>query len=133
MLTCPATSEGTSVTYGYMQDFGGSTKITAIKAPSATVLVCDVKKAFNSSGSKYFDQHVDRPSDFADPPVYPGDAVDADVDPIAGDAAYNQRPRGLHAAMCNVGWVDGHGAATRTRQFFYAQTPTNRFFDLLDN
>jgi len=133
VLTCPATSEGTNITYGYIEGLGGTTKLTSIAAPSATVLDCDVKKAFNSSGGKYFDQHVNKPSVFGAPPGYPGDTADADVDPISGDAAYTQRPRGLHSAMCNVGWVDGHGEAMRTRQFYYAQTPTDRFFDLLAN
>jgi prepilin-type N-terminal cleavage/methylation domain-containing protein/prepilin-type processing-associated H-X9-DG protein len=129
---CPAAAQGTNITYGYMQDFGGSTKITGIKAPSATVLACDVKKTTNSSGSAYFDEHVDKPSDFGTPPSVPGEATDESVDPVSGDSAYEQRPRGLHSSMCNVGWVDGHGAATKTRQFFYDQTPPDRYFDLLD-
>jgi hypothetical protein len=35
--------------------------------------------------------------------------------------------------MCNVGWIDGHGEAMRTKQFYYDQSPTDRYFDLLAN
>jgi prepilin-type processing-associated H-X9-DG protein len=130
VLHCPAASVN-GVTYGYMQDFGSTTKITAIKGPSSTVLDCDVKRVYNSSGGIGLDQHVDRPSDFGDPPSYPGETNDASVDPISGDSAWCGRPRALHSLMCNVGWVDGHGEAMRTKQFYYDQTPTNRYFDLL--
>ncbi len=119
---------GTNVSYGYMQDFGGSTKVTAIKSPSATVLACDVKMTLNSSGGKGWDQHVNRPGYFGAPPVLP--ANDADADPVSGDSAWTARPRGLHSNLCTVGWVDGHAEARRTPQFFYSQTPTDLYFDL---
>ena len=130
VLYCPSAAQGTNITYGYMQDFGSTAKMSAIQSPSATVLACDVKKTTNSSGTAYFDEHVDRPSDFGGAPSYPGDTVDASVDPVSGDSNYNQRPRGLHSQMCNVGWVDGHAIADRTRHFFYDQVPVNLYFDL---
>lgn len=132
VLRCPSAKAdaGTNVSYGYMQDFGGSTIITAIKAPAETVLATDVKRVYNSSGGMGWDEHIDRPSDFGAAPSKPGN--DSDASPVSGDAAWCGRPRGLHNKFCNIVWVDGHTDSRRTEQFYYSQSPVNKYFDLVD-
>jgi prepilin-type N-terminal cleavage/methylation domain-containing protein/prepilin-type processing-associated H-X9-DG protein len=126
IIRCPSTAEKS---YGYSQDYLNFRKLSAIEQPVETVMMCDVKRSFNSSGGQSFDLSVRRPSTFGDPPVKPD--TDEDEWPIAGDADYTPRARGVHNSGCNVGWCDGHVKWLKTDQFFYGQSPTNKYFDLI--
>lgn len=134
VLLCPAAVRGDGLnpkdhwtTYGYYCGLYPYI-ITAFKSPAETVVATDVRKVYNSSfATKYFDQQLNSPSDFGSPPAKPG--TDALIDPVDGDEAYRGRPRGLHAGFCNVTWLDGHNEPRKTEQFFYCQSPTNKFFD----
>lgn len=125
LAICPSTGQRS---YGYNQDYLNFTMMAVIKSPSETVMFCDVKRAWHPNGGTTWDRNVRRPSTFGNPPVVP--ANDEDEMPVAGDGDYGQRPRGLHNGGANVAFVDGHAKWMRTDQFFYGQTPTDRYFDL---
>ena len=125
IIRCPSTEERS---YGYAQDFLNWCKLASIQSPAETVMICDVKRGFNSSGGQSFDLSVRRPSTFGDPPAKPD--TDADEWPIPGDPIYAPRARGLHNEGCNVGFCDGHAKWQKTDAFFYGQSPTNTYFDL---
>ena len=80
---CPSSGYGT---YGWNQDYLNYTKLAAIDSPSETVMICESAKVNNSSGGTGFDHHIDRPSDFGDPPAAPADEVNGL--PLAGDSNY---------------------------------------------
>ncbi len=122
---CPSTEEKS---YGYAQDYLNWCKLASIGSPAETVVLCDVKRSFNSSGGQSFDLSVRKPSIFGSPPTKP--ATDEDEWPITGDPTYAPRARGVHNGGCNVGFCDGHAKWLTTDAFFYGQNPTDKFFDL---
>lgn len=80
----------------------------------------------------YYDRHLDRPGDTGQFPTQPPPVPANDTDdlPVAGDGTYAQRPRGVHNEGANVSFVDGHIKWLRTSQFFYGQSPVDKYFDL---
>jgi len=125
VILCPSTK---AVSYGYNQDYLNYRPLAQVLSPAETVMVCDVKQTFTSSGGYSWDRNIRRPSLFGNPPIKPPN--DEDQYPVPGDPAYYGRPRGVHQGGANVAFVDGHVKWLRTDQFFYSQTPTDRFFDL---
>ena len=126
IVMCPSTK---AKSYGYNQQYLNFRPMALIASPAETVCIAEVKRSYNDSGGISWDLSVFPPSAFGNPPVQP--ATDEDDLPIAGDGIYNPRARGTHNGGCNVGFCDGHGKWMKTDQFFYGQTPTNKYFDLL--
>jgi prepilin-type processing-associated H-X9-DG protein len=121
---CPSTRERS---YGYNDGTLPYEPIAEAQRPAELVMLCDVKKGWTSSGGTGWPRSVGRPSLFGDPPQVPDN--DEDAEPLEGDPAYKGRARGLHNGGANVGFLDGHAKWLRTSQFFYGQSPTNKFFD----
>ncbi|MFW5867119.1 MAG: DUF1559 domain-containing protein [Armatimonadota bacterium] len=121
---CPSARENS---YGYNDATLAYESMAGADRPSELVILCDVKRAWNSSGGTSWALRVGRPSVFGDPPQVPSN--DHDDEPLSGDPAYTARPRGLHNGGANVGYLDGHAKWSRTDQFFYGQSPTNKYFD----
>jgi len=125
LLICP---EAKQPAYGYPEVMGQGAYLGAFGSPSETVLLSDIKKCFDPGGAVFGPNHqLHAPSNFGSPPTKP--ANDADDQPIAGDATWVTRPRGLHNGGANVAYLDGHAKWSKTDAFFYGQTPTDRFFD----
>ena len=122
---CPSTKD---YSYGYNQDFISGKAMAQIAAPADTLLACDVGKVNRSDGSVSYDGHVNRPSLWgAGGPTPPADEING----LPGsDPAYYQRPRPIHTDGCNVVWCDGHVKWMKTNQFFYGQSPVDKWFDL---
>lgn len=125
IVYCPSTN---AKSYGYSMDYLNNRPLGDIKSPSETVMICDVKQCFNSSGGNSWDLSVRRPVTFGNPPPLP--ANDEDAAPVAGDGTYSPRARGTHNGGANVAWVDGHVKWMKTSAFYYSQSPTDRYFDL---
>jgi prepilin-type N-terminal cleavage/methylation domain-containing protein/prepilin-type processing-associated H-X9-DG protein len=125
LVYCPSTS---AQSYGYAQDYCNWRPLAQFLSPTETVMICDVKRVFNSSGGYSWDRNCRRPSTFGAPPQKPPN--DEDDLPVVGDGNYQGRPRGVHNSGANVGWVDGHVKWMKTDSFFYGQNPTNEYFDL---
>ncbi len=120
---CPNTNQ---YSYGYNQDYMSYAAMASIQSPAETLLICDVGKC-NSSGGQYYDGHVNRPSLWGTPPVPPADEITG----IPGsDGNYVQRPCPIHSDGCNIAWADGHVKWMKTSQFFYSQSPPDKWFDL---
>jgi len=124
IIYCPSTEQKS---YGYAQDNLNFQKLAVFQSPAETVMICDVKRAINSTGGYSFDLSVRSPSVFGDPPAKP--ATDEDEYPLPGDPNYAPRARGLHNGGCNVCFLDGHAKWLKTDAFFYGQVPTNLYFD----
>ena len=126
ILTCPSTKQRS---FGYNDTYIQGQFLGAVYSPSETVMLCDAKKCFDSSGVVVGPDHrVDAPSMFGSPPAKP--ANDADDQPVAGDAGWMTRPRAIHNGGANVAWVDGHVKWGKTEEFFYGQNPPDLYFDL---
>ena len=127
LAVCPSTG---ARSYGYNQYYLNFTRMARIKSPSETVMFCDVRRAWSPTGGTTWDRQISAPSRFGNPPPMPAD--DESEMPPAGDSSlhYSQRPRGVHNGGANVAYVDGHAKWARTDQFFYGQSPTDRYFDL---
>ncbi|MFO8081494.1 MAG: prepilin-type N-terminal cleavage/methylation domain-containing protein [Armatimonadota bacterium] len=121
---CPSTR---ARSYGYNNGTLDYAPIADAHRPAELVVLCDVKKGWTSSGGTGWPRSVGRPSRFGSPPQIPDN--DEDAEPLEGDPAYTGRARGLHNGGANVGFLDGHAKWLRTSQFFYGQSPTNKFFD----
>jgi len=113
--------------YGYNDGTLAYRSLADAIRPAELVILCDVKRAWNASGGLSWALRVGRPSQFSNPPLIPDN--DDDDMPLEGDTAYVGRARGLHNGGANVGFLDGHAKWSRTDQFFYGQSPTNKFFD----
>ncbi len=125
ILRCPSTRQRS---FGYNDTYIQGQFLGAVYSPSETVMLCDAKKCFDWSGAVVGPDHrVDAPSRFGSPPAKPD--TDADDQPLPGDPAWMTRPRAIHNGGANVAWVDGHVKWEKTDEFFYGQTPTDRFFD----
>ena len=125
-IHCPSYT-GTGVTYGYSATtFIEHKKLPSFTAPSQTVMMADVKLCHNGSGYNYNDQQLTPLATMMS--SYPGADADATMDPITSDPAYFQRPRAAHLGMANTGWADGHAEPQRTLNFYYNQTPYNKYF-----
>ena len=124
LAICPSTR---ARSYGYNQTYLNWAPLAEIRSPVDTVMFCDVKRAWHPTGGPTWDRNVQPPSRFGDPPQKPDN--DEDDMPVEGDPDYAQRPRGVHNGGANVAWMDGHAKWSRTDQFFYGQSPTDRFFD----
>ena len=125
LFNCPSTQ---TTSYGYQTSYLDSCPLARIERPSEIVMVADVKKVFNSGGGTSWDRSISAPSYFGTPPAIP--ATDSDELPIAGDANYRERPRGLHNLGANVAFTDGHVKWGKTDSFYYGQSPTNKYFDV---
>ena len=126
VLICPEAKERA---YGQSYPLLLCAFLGAFYSPSETVLICDIKKCFGAPGKVMNGTHhfLFVPSRLGSPPAKP--ANDSDDQPVAGDPSWSSRPRGLHNSGCNVAYLDGHAKWDKTEEFFYSQTPTDRFFD----
>ncbi|MCD6361636.1 MAG: DUF1559 domain-containing protein [Armatimonadetes bacterium] len=125
LTVCPSTR---AESYGWNEDYLNYRLLADIDAPSETVMICEAAKVNNSAGGTGYDHHVDKPSDFGDPPAPPPDEVGGL--PLPSDPNYTARPLPIHNDMCTVAWCDGHVKAMKTTAFFYGQSPTDKYFDL---
>jgi len=123
IFMCPSTN---AYSYGYAQDYLSWAALASFQSPAETVMLCDVGMVFNSAGGTSWDWHVNRPSLFGNPPAPPADELNL---PVPGDPQWYARPRPIHNDGCNVGFLDGHTKWMKTSQFFYNQSPTDRYFD----
>jgi prepilin-type N-terminal cleavage/methylation domain-containing protein/prepilin-type processing-associated H-X9-DG protein len=126
VIMCPST---TGKSYGYNQQYINMVSIGSIVSPAETVMLAEVKKSFNDTGTTGWDLSVFPPSTFGNPPSIP--ATDEDDMPVTGDPIYAPRARGVHNGGGNIGFCDGHAKWMTTTQFYYGQVPTNKWFDLL--
>jgi prepilin-type N-terminal cleavage/methylation domain-containing protein/prepilin-type processing-associated H-X9-DG protein len=129
ILYCPSVSSVGSgnCPYGYQNANLNWRALAEIKRPAECVMVCDVGKSWDGTkASKYFDQHVNSPADFAAPLTQPTDEVNGL--PLAGDNSYQQRPSGIHNGGCNITFCDGHAKWMKTTMFFYGQNPIDYYF-----
>jgi prepilin-type N-terminal cleavage/methylation domain-containing protein/prepilin-type processing-associated H-X9-DG protein len=124
IFRCPSSN---NYSYGYAQ-WLQNVALGTIVAPAETVVISDVGMVFSSTGTKYYDWHIDQPSRFGAPPAAPADEINL---PVTGDAAYAQRPCPIHNDGCNLCFLDGHAKWMKTTQFYYGQVPTDRYFDAL--
>jgi prepilin-type N-terminal cleavage/methylation domain-containing protein/prepilin-type processing-associated H-X9-DG protein len=124
VIKCPSTQQRS---YGYNNGYLPNAFLSRIAKPAETVAICDVKKVWNGTGGIQWDRNVSRPGLFGTPPARP--ETDWDEAPLAGDANWSGRPRGVHQRRCNVVWCDGHTETLLTQSFFYGQSPTDLFFD----
>ena len=125
-LHCPSYT-GTGATYGYSATtLIENKKLPSFTAPSQTVMMADVKLCHNGSGYNYNDQQLTPHEPMMS--SYPGADADAAEAPITSDTAYFQRPRAAHLGQANTGWADGHAEPQRTLNFYYNQSPYNKFF-----
>lgn len=122
---CPSTN---AKSYGYSMDYLNYRALADIKSPSETVMICDVKQCYNSSGGLSWDLSVRKPSLYGSPLPMPTN--DEDTAPVSGDPNYAPRARGTHNGGANVAWCDGHVKWMKTSAFFYSQNPTDLYFDL---
>jgi prepilin-type N-terminal cleavage/methylation domain-containing protein/prepilin-type processing-associated H-X9-DG protein len=121
---CPDTL---SRSYGYNVDYLQGQPMALILSPAETCMICDIKR--NPAGS-YGDVYVSMPSRFGAPPSMP--ANDEDQYAATGDsglAGTYIRPMGIHNGGCNVAWVDGHVKWMKNDQWYYNQSPTDRYMD----
>ncbi len=126
ILTCPETKQRS---FGYNDTYVQGQFLGSVYSPSETVMLCDSKKCFDSSGAVVGPDHrIDAPSNFGSPPAKP--ANDTDAEPVAGDPGWVTRPQAAHNDGTNIAWVDGHVKWKKTDEFFYGQNPTDKFFDL---
>ena len=125
---CPSTKD---YSVGYNQDYLPYKSLGAVQSPAETLTLADVKRCLGTAGN-YFDRHIDNPGNTYYFPTQPVQMApdDTDINPVTGDQTYAQRPRGVHNGGCNVGWVDGHVKWMQTTQFFYGQSPADKYFDL---
>jgi len=123
IFMCPSTN---AYSYGYAQDYLSWAAIGTFISPAETVMLCDVGMVYNSSGGTGWDWHINRPTYFGNPPAVPADELTL---PISGDGAYYARPRPVHNDGCNLAFLDGHAKWMKTTQFFYGQSPADKFFD----
>ncbi len=127
---CPSTRNNS---YGYNQSYLNATALALINQPSATVMFCDVKRSWNSTGGYSWDLSCYQPSTFGSPPQVPTLAVDGCTDeddlPATSDGTYRPRARGTHNQGCNITWCDGHVKWQTTSSFFYGQANANEYFD----
>ena len=121
---CPNTR---AQSYGYNDGTLAYQSMARATRPAELVILSDVKMGWTTTGGRGWPRRIGQPSRFGSPPAVP--ANDEDDQPLEGDPAYVGRPRGLHNGGANVGFLDGHAKWSQTSQFFYGQSPTNKFFD----
>ena len=127
VVECPSTKERS---YGWNYKYLDYRPMAALAVPAETVMFCDVKRCINFSGKYPWSIRVSAPSDF-DPSTMPSAPFsDEDDLPLAGDPIYSPRARGTHNGGPEVAFVDGHVKWMRTTQFFYGQSPEDKWFDL---
>lgn len=124
VYVCPNTR---AQSYGYNDRTLANQSMAEATRPAELVILCDVKRGWNTDWNASWPRRVGRPSQFGNPPAVPDN--DEDDMPLEGDPQYTGRARGVHNGGANVGFLDGHAKWSRTSQFFYGQNPTNRFFD----
>ena len=125
IFQCPSTKQ---YSYGYAQ-FLNYGSLGTYQSPSETVVLSDVGKTFNTGtapNNTGWDWHIDNPTTFGNPPSAPADELNQ---PVAGDANYGGRPCPIHNSGCNLSFLDGHSKWMQTTQFFYGQSPTDKYFD----
>ncbi len=84
--------------------------LSAVSFASQTVLLTDAKASVNGS--------------------WCGDDGKFLLAPSGTDSHCWGRPNFLHSAGCNVVWLDGHVKWQNANQFYFGQTPPDRYFDL---
>lgn len=124
LFYCPSTK---NYSYGWAQTYLDRQPLGMIISPAETVMICEAGMVFNSSGGKGYDWHINAPSTFGAPPSVPADEINGI--PVAGDANYTARPLPIHNDGCNICFIDGHSKWMKTTQFFYGQSPTDKYFD----
>jgi len=122
-LQCPSTKDNS---IGWAQGYLDWAAMATFQSPAETVMIADAGKTNNSSGTPGYDWHLNRPSDFGAGLTQPADETSL---PVTGDPNYLGRPLAIHNGGCNVAWLDGHVKWMKTSQFYYNQTPADRYFD----
>lgn len=127
VFTCPSISQPyPPSTYGWNESYLWATAIGTVQSPSETIMICEASKAAPNNG---YDNHINAPSLFnGGTPVIP--AAGELASPFAGDTAWTCRANPVHNGGCNIAFMDGHCKWMTTTQFFYGQTPVDKFFDL---
>lgn len=126
VFVCPSTN---NYSYGWQQGYLNFASIGSVISPAETIMICEAGMVWNSSGGKGYDWHIDRPGAWgASGPTIPANELDQ---PVVGDTAYWARPLPIHNDGCNIAFVDGHCKWMKTTQFFYGQSPVDKWFDLL--
>ncbi len=121
-LVCPSTNNSS---IGYADGYLNRQSLGSIVSPAETIMLGDSGKVRNGSGGTGYDWHMNVPSAFGTP-TQPADELNL---PLAGDANYASRPCPIHNDGCNLAWVDGHVKWLKTSQFFYGQSPVDKYFD----
>ncbi len=128
VVYCPSEK---AMCYGYNVDYLEWKPMAQIVSPAETVTLCDVKLSYGNDGTAYYPRLVRKPSTVGAgaAPVVPTN--DEDAQPVTGDPNLEwARARGIHNRGANVGWVDGHMKWQTTTNFYYGQSPADKYFDL---
>ena len=123
---CPSNPQTNGI--GWAQGVLDWRAMAEIQSPAETIVIGDCGNTRNSSGGVGWDWHFNIPSHFGNPPSPPADEINGI--PLSSDPNYYGRPRPNHMDGCNMGFVDGHVKWMKTTQFYYQQTPTDKWFDL---
>jgi len=127
VVECPSTK---ARSYGWNYRYLDHRPMAALAVPAETVMFCDVKRCINSSGGYSWNISLSAPSYFAPSTMPPAPFSDEDELPLTGDSHHSPRARGTHNGGPEVAFVDGHVKWMRTTQFFYGQSPEDKWFDL---
>ena len=124
VLVCPSISNGLGA-YGWNENYLWATAIGTVQSPAETIMICEATLAAVNHG---FDYHINRPSYFnGGTPVMPADELAC---PFASDPDWSCRAYPVHNGGCNIAFMDGHCKWMKTTQFFYGQSPVDKWFDL---
>jgi prepilin-type N-terminal cleavage/methylation domain-containing protein/prepilin-type processing-associated H-X9-DG protein len=123
IFMCPSTN---AYSYGYAQDYLSWAALGTFVSPAETIMLSDVGMVYNSAGGTGWDWHINRPGISTQLQTIPADELNL---PVSGDPQYQARPRPIHNDGCNLAFLDGHAKWMKTTQFFYGQSPVDKYFD----
>jgi prepilin-type N-terminal cleavage/methylation domain-containing protein/prepilin-type processing-associated H-X9-DG protein len=132
VISCPSANLPRGVCcYGYNESYMNWVPLANVLVPAEALLICDNGPCFSTPPSFYYgDAEVDAPSKIRGGAVPQPPADEVNGLPVTGDTAYYARPRALHNGGCNIGFADGHAKWLTTTQFYYGQSPADKWFDL---